>query len=152
MSGCDLLFWAFCTNYLVSAIGEQMGFKINAVKTLMLELAFLIWIVLLSTTTFAQTKVQTASSSIESQSEVISAFTASEINQKEQDSETKFRRQFIFAMGVILLIFIFSTAYFGLSMALFDKQVFVPHMICAGVTVFLALAHAVVAIVWFFPF
>ncbi|MFV2057124.1 MAG: hypothetical protein ACC707_11700 [Thiohalomonadales bacterium] len=63
-----------------------------------------------------------------------------------------FRHQLLFFMGLLLLIFVFTTAYFGLSMALFGKDVFVPHMICAGVTVFLATAHAVVAVVWFFPF
>jgi len=87
----------------------------------------------------------------ESQSEVISAFT-NDVVKDVQSEETKFRHKLLFAMGVLLLIFIFTTAYFGLSMALFDKQVFVPHMIFAGGTVFLAVAHAVVAIVWFFPF
>lgn len=66
--------------------------------------------------------------------------------------EDEFRHQLLFFMGLLLLILIFSTAYFGLSMALYGKDVFIQHMISAGATVFLAMAHAVVAVVWFFPF
>ena len=66
--------------------------------------------------------------------------------------ETKQKHQILFFMGITLLVLILSTAGFGIAMAVFGKQVFVPHMICAGGTVFLAMAHAVTAIVWFFPF
>lgn len=66
--------------------------------------------------------------------------------------EDKSRHQILFFMGVLLLVFVFATAYFGLAMAMFGKDVFIPHMISAGVTVFLATGHAVVAVVWFFPF
>jgi len=77
---------------------------------------------------------------------------------EEQDSLTEsFNKQreqhkILFYMGVVLLIFVLLTAGFGISMAMLGKEVFVPHMICAGVTVFLSVAHAVVAVVWFFPF
>lgn len=66
--------------------------------------------------------------------------------------ETKQKHQILFFMGITLLIFILATAGFGIAMAVFAKQVFVPHMVCAGISVFLAMAHAVTAIVWFFPF
>ncbi len=66
------------------------------------------------------------------------------------DDEQK--HKILFYMGVLLLILIVTTAVIGLRMALFGKQLFVPHMISAGFTVFLAFAHAVTAIVWFFPF
>jgi len=66
------------------------------------------------------------------------------------DDEQK--HQILFYMGVLLLILIVTTAVIGLRMALFGKQLFVQHMISAGFTVFLAFAHAVTAIVWFFPF
>jgi len=58
----------------------------------------------------------------------------------------------LFYMGMALLFLIITTAVIGLQMALFGKQLFVQHMISAGFTVFLSLAHAVTAIVWFFPF
>jgi hypothetical protein len=66
--------------------------------------------------------------------------------------ETKQKHQILFFIGITLLVLILATAWFGIAMAVFGKQVFVPHMICAGGTVFLAMAHAVTAIVWFFPF
>jgi len=58
----------------------------------------------------------------------------------------------LFYMGMFLLFLIITTAVIGLQMAMFGKQLFVQHMISAGFTVFLSLAHAVTAIVWFFPF
>lgn len=66
--------------------------------------------------------------------------------------ETKQKHQILFFMGISLLIFILATAGFGIAMGVFGKQVFVPHMVCAGISVFLSIAHAVTAIVWFFPF
>jgi len=66
--------------------------------------------------------------------------------------EQKNQHKILFYMGVVLLIFVFLTAGFGIAMGMLGKEVFVQHMICAGVTVFLAVAHSVVAIVWFFPF
>ena len=66
--------------------------------------------------------------------------------------ETKQKHQILFFMGITLLISILATAGFGIAMAVFGKPVFVAHMIFAGITVFLSMAHAVTAIVWFFPF
>jgi hypothetical protein len=58
----------------------------------------------------------------------------------------------MFAMGIALLLLVIATASLGIAMALYGKQVFVAHMVCAGMSVFLSIAHAVTAIVWFFPF
>lgn len=66
--------------------------------------------------------------------------------------EQQFQHKVMFVMGVVLLVFILLTAGFGISMAMLGKDVFVAHMVCAGISVFLSIAHAVVAIVWFFPF
>ena len=62
------------------------------------------------------------------------------------------RHTILFFMGITLLVLILTTASLGLAMALRGKQVFVAHMVCAGLTVFLAVAHAVTSIVWFYPF
>lgn len=62
------------------------------------------------------------------------------------------KHQILFFMGAVLLITIITTAWLGISMVIFGKQVFVAHMIFAGISVFLAIVHAVTAIVWFFPF
>lgn len=58
----------------------------------------------------------------------------------------------LFVMGAALLILIIGTAIIGVSMIISGKQLFVAHMIMAGLTVTLAIAHAVASTVWFFPF
>jgi len=62
------------------------------------------------------------------------------------------KHKILFYMGITLLVLVCVTAYLGVSMVVFNQEVFVKHMISAGLTVTLSLAHAVVAIVWFFPF
>ncbi len=62
------------------------------------------------------------------------------------------KRLVMFLMGVPLLIFILTTAGLGVAMGVYGKPVYVPHMIFAGLSVTLAIAHAVVGIVWFYPF
>jgi len=86
--------------------------------------------------------------------EVLKGFNESAKNGDLVDSFDKIREQheILFFMGIVLLVFIFATAGFGLALGLYGKKVFVYHMLCAGVTVFLSIAHAVVAIVWFNPF
>lgn len=58
----------------------------------------------------------------------------------------------MFLMGVPLLMLILITAALGIAMAVYGKQVFMLHMIFAGLTVTLALAHLVTGLVWFYPF
>ena len=58
----------------------------------------------------------------------------------------------MFLMGVPLLILVLITGALGIAMVVFNKQVFMLHMICAGLTVTLALAHLVTGLVWFYPF
>jgi len=62
------------------------------------------------------------------------------------------KHQILFVMGVVLLLLLGATAYFGIAMGVGGKDVFVPHMVSAGLTITLSLAHAVTAIVWFYPF
>ncbi len=62
------------------------------------------------------------------------------------------KHQILFVMGALLLVGVLATAGLGVTMVVFGKQVFVAHMICAGFTVFLAVAHAITAMVWFFPY
>jgi len=128
--------------------GVRMTSRVSVLKIFTSMLVFLFLMGLVPAVMSAP-----ASDAVESQSEVIGAFTGiDEVAQDVQDAENEFRHKLLFAMGATLLIFVFATAYFGLAMGLFGKQVFVPHMICAGITVFLAMAHSVVAVVWFFPF
>ena len=84
------------------------------------------------------------------ESSVMSEFTSDMKDNQIVDDEVK--HKILFWMGIILLILIIATATIGINMAFFGKELFVAHMITAGTTVFLSLAHAVTAVVWFFPF
>ncbi len=64
----------------------------------------------------------------------------------------KTKHRILFFMGVTLLVLILITAGLGIRMAFYGHQLFIPHMLFAGSSVFLSIAHAVTAIVWFFPF
>lgn len=85
--------------------------------------------------------------------DVLRGFTEAEVVKSDivEISEER-KHQVMFLMGFMLLITIITTALLGVAMVVFGKQVFVAHMIFAGVSVFLAIVHAVTAIVWFFPF
>lgn len=58
----------------------------------------------------------------------------------------------MFYMGVPLIVLLLLTVILGVAMAVFGKPLFVAHMICAGLSLTLALAHAIVGVVWFYPF
>jgi len=66
--------------------------------------------------------------------------------------EAQKKHKILFIMGVGLLLGILTTAGLGLAMVLGDKPVFMWHMAVAGITVTLAIAHAVTSMIWFFPF
>ncbi|MDQ6986750.1 MAG: hypothetical protein Q9M25_02995 [Mariprofundaceae bacterium] len=70
----------------------------------------------------------------------------------ERRIETERKHQILFIMGIILLILVLTTGSLGVAMVVFDKNVFVAHMICAGLTMSLAAAHAATAIAWFWPY
>lgn len=83
--------------------------------------------------------------------QVMEGFANTKADERIQAS-LKEKHQILFFMGILLLIAIFATAILGISMAVYGKQVFVLHMVCAGFSVFLATAHAITAVVWFYPF
>jgi len=83
--------------------------------------------------------------------EVLRAFAKQKEEQRKEFTDQE-KRQIMFFMGVALLALLVATAALGIAMALYGKQVFVAHMLLAGLTVTLAIAHTVVALVWFFPF
>jgi hypothetical protein len=62
------------------------------------------------------------------------------------------KQRIMFLLGVVLITLVMITGGLGIAMGLYGKQVFVPHMIFAGLSMTLAVVHAIVGIVWFFPF
>ena len=89
----------------------------------------------------------------ENQTQVIQAFT-SEVAKNSDivsiDDQTK--GMVMFFMGVPLLVLLLVTGTLGIAMGVYGKQVFVAHMLFAGLSMTLAIAHAVVGVVWFYPF
>lgn len=66
--------------------------------------------------------------------------------------EDQRKREIMFYMGVPLILMLIITVGLGVAMVVYRKKVFVAHMIFAGLSLTLALAHAVVGTVWFYPF
>jgi hypothetical protein len=64
----------------------------------------------------------------------------------------KDKQRVMFLLGVALLTLVLITGGLGIAMGLYGKQVFVAHMIFAGLSMTLAVAHAIVGIVWFYPY
>lgn len=89
----------------------------------------------------------------DSTADVMGAFSRIEIKPSDIVAVTdKEKRIVMFSMGVPLLVFILITAVLGVAMGVYGKRVYIPHMIFASLSVTLAIAHAVVGIVWFYPF
>lgn len=91
--------------------------------------------------------------STDSPAAVISEFNKVEVKPSDIVTVTEQKKRLVmFLMGAPLLLFIIITVVLGVAMGVYGKRVYVPHMIFAGLSVTLAIAHAVVGIVWFYPF
>jgi hypothetical protein len=64
----------------------------------------------------------------------------------------KDKQRVMFMLGVALLTLVLITGGLGIAMGVFGKPVFLAHMIFAGLSMTLAIAHAIVGIVWFYPY
>lgn len=86
--------------------------------------------------------------------QVLQGFISAEAEQKRTPEAVvqKEKHQILFIMGVALLLGVATTVGLGIAMAVYGKPVFVAHMISAGFSLTLAIIHAIVAIVWFYPF
>ncbi len=113
-----------------------------------------LWVLLFTSSMFFATGVLAKEAPAESAGiEVMSAFTSAEVEEGEAvaiSDDTK--RLVMFFMGVPLLLLLVATTALGVAMGVYGKPVFVAHMVCAGLSVTLAAAHAVVGLVWFYPF
>jgi hypothetical protein len=68
------------------------------------------------------------------------------------DAAEQTRRWVMFGLGAPLLALLLATAALGIAMGVYGKPVYLAHMICAGLSVTLAVVHAIVGLVWFRPF
>ncbi len=62
------------------------------------------------------------------------------------------KRVIMFMLAVPLFILLLVTGGLGIATGVYGKRLFIPHMVCAGLTVTLALAHVIAGLVWFYPF
>ncbi len=83
--------------------------------------------------------------------EVLQQFNDDVVIAPERLIDVKRKHQILFWMGGSLLILILLAAGFGIAMGIFDKDVFIWHVLSAGLATTLAIAHGVVAFVWFYP-
>lgn len=58
----------------------------------------------------------------------------------------------MFFLGVPLLVLLLITGGLGIAMGVYGKPVFMLHMIAAGLTITLAFVHAILGVIWFYPF
>ena len=92
-------------------------------------------------------------SSGDTNSQVMQEFVSKDIVKSEHVAiEDQEKRLVMFLLGVPLLVFLIVTGILGVAMGVYGKQVFVAHMVFAGLSITLAIAHAIVGIVWFYPF
>jgi hypothetical protein len=79
-------------------------------------------------------------------------------NRQHRDAEhaksitDKDKQRIMFLLGVVLIALVLITGGLGIAMGLYGKPVFVAHMVFAGLSVTLAIVHAIVGLVWFYPF
>jgi hypothetical protein len=64
----------------------------------------------------------------------------------------KDKQRIMFLLGVVLITLVLITGGLGIAMGLYGKQVFVAHMVFAALSVTMAIVHAIVGVVWFYPF
>lgn len=83
--------------------------------------------------------------------QVMEAFENQSLSGKSEISDHK-KHLIMFIIAVPLLLLLLVTAALGIAMVVYGKPVFLPHMICAGLSITLAIVHAIVGIVWFNPF
>ena len=89
----------------------------------------------------------------ESSTQVLQSFNQGDSHESEIIAiDDKTKRIVMFSMGVPLLLLLLATGALGVAMGVYGKNVFVAHMVCAGLSISLAIAHAVAGIVWFYPF
>lgn len=62
------------------------------------------------------------------------------------------KHEIMFYMGVPLIILLLATGGIGIAVGVYGKPLFMVHIILAGLTVTLAIAHVIVGIAWFNPF
>jgi len=88
---------------------------------------------------------------VQSAEAVMQQFSGDDEESPQRKVQTETKHQILFIMGVSLLILLLITGTLGIAMVGFGKNVFLPHMIFAGLSMTLAAVHSATAIAWFWP-
>jgi len=138
---------------------ERIGMRVKCLITpLALPLVLLLGLLCVLPVSSAMAAGQDAASAMssaanaQSSGAVMQKFADDDEIAPERRIEDKRKHQILFIMGISLLVLLFITGSLGVSMVAFDKEVFVPHMIFAGLSLTLAAVHAATSIAWFWPY
>jgi hypothetical protein len=94
-----------------------------------------------------------ASQTGENSAQILQAFNRQHREAEHAKSITdKDKQRIMFLLGVALITLVLITGGLGIAMGLYGKPVFVAHMVFAGLSITLAIVHAIVGLVWFYPF
>ncbi len=96
-------------------------------------------------------KIQPGTNEIQSAEAVMQQFSGDDEVSPQRKISTERKHQILFLMGISLLLLLLITGTLGVAMVAFGKDVFLPHMIFAGLSVTLAIVHSATAIAWFWP-
>jgi cytochrome b subunit of formate dehydrogenase len=89
----------------------------------------------------------------EDSTQILQAFNKQHREAEHAKSITeKDKQRIMFLLGVALITLVLITGGLGIAMGLYGKPVFVAHMVFAGLSITLAIVHAIVGLVWFYPF
>jgi len=112
----------------------------------------IIFSALLSVTTVLPAHAQESPPSSDS-AQILQEFNAQNRSDiREKAIPLKEKQQIMFLLGVAVIVLVIITGGLGLAMGVFGKPVFVPHMVFAAFSITMAIVHAIVGLVWFYPF
>jgi len=109
-------------------------------------------VVVLGLTTLAAPAHAAEPTTEASGSQILQSFERAAGSAPQVDATDRTRRWVMFALGAPLLILLLATGSLGIAMGVYGKPVYLAHMVCAGLSVTLAIVHAIVGLVWFRPF
>jgi hypothetical protein len=131
---------------------QNSVFNFNTISAKMLKLpvrAFLLFLLLIPVSTLVNAEEAVS----QENGQVMQGFTSQgDKGDGVLTVEDHKKRLIMFILGAPLLVMILITGGLGVAMGVYGKQVFVAHMLFAGLSMTLAIAHAIVGIVWFYPF
>ena len=122
-------------------------------RTSLLRSAGIILAASLSILSVLPAHAEDTSQASDNSAQILQAF-----NRQHRDAEhaksitDKVKGRIMFLLGVVLVTLVLITGGLGIAMGLYGKPVFVAHMIFAGLSITLAIVHAIVGLVWFYPF